>query len=212
VSELIRAVIDTGALRSNLERIKSAACGSRVMAVVKANAYGHGLVPTAVALQQADAFAVARLEEGIALRQAGILQPIVLLEGVFTRDQMREAAQRRFEIVVHEPSQLALLEGLDRMHRFIVWLKVDTGMNRLGFRVEDFGKAYDRLRSLRVPPAEIRVMTHLARADERDCEMTNEQLARFRALTTGLNAVSSISNSAGIFGGFADMSLNSRKL
>jgi alanine racemase len=200
VSELIRAVIDTGALRSNLERIRSSASGSRVMAVVKANAYGHGLVPTAVALQQADAFAVARLEEGIALRQAGILQPVVLLEGVFSRDQMREAAQRRFEIVVHEPSQLSLLEGLDGMHRFVVWLKVDTGMNRLGFRVEDFAKAFERLKRLRIPPAEIRVMTHLARADERDSEMTNEQLARFKALTAGLDVVTSICNSAGIFG------------
>jgi alanine racemase len=167
------------------------------MAVVKANAYGHGLVPTALALSDADAFAVARLEEGIALRAAGIRQPIVLLEGVFGHAQLREAAHHGFELVVHEPGQIAVLEEFAGPQRFVLWVKIDTGMNRLGFRVEDFPAAYTRLQHLRSKPLELRALTHLARADERDCEMTAEQIERFRRATARLNLVTSIANSAG---------------
>src|SRR4029077_20021436 len=92
LSRLIRAVIDTHALRHNLRTIRERARGARVMAVVKANAYGHGLIPTALALADADAFAVARLEEGLALRAAGISRPIVLLEGVFAAEHLLEVA------------------------------------------------------------------------------------------------------------------------
>lgn len=198
--QLIRAIIDTSALRSNLRQIKSRTPGSRVMAVVKANAYGHGLVPTALALTEADAFAVARLEEGIALREAGIRQTIILLEGVFSAEQLDEAAEHRFEIVVHDPLQIALLERYAGAHPFVVWLKVDTGMNRLGFRVEEFPGVLRRTQALAKRPAEIRVMTHLARADERDCPMTRLQIDRFAALTANLGLVRSIGNSAGLLG------------
>ncbi len=198
--QLIRAIIDTSALRSNLRQIKARAPGSRAMAVVKANAYGHGLVPTALALPEADAFAVARLEEGIALRDAGIRQTIILLEGVFSAEQLAEAAEHHFEIVVHDPLQVALLERYTDEHRFIVWLKIDTGMNRLGFRTEEFPAVLQRVQGLRVRPAEVRVMTHLARADERDCPMTRDQLDRFDALTARLGLSRSIGNSAGILG------------
>jgi alanine racemase len=111
VKRLIRAVVDTAALRANLAAVRRFAPKSKVMAVVKANAYGHGLVPTALALPDADAFAVARLEEGMALRSAGVRSPIVLLEGVFDAGQLAEAAAQNFELVVHNPDQLALLAG-----------------------------------------------------------------------------------------------------
>jgi alanine racemase len=197
---LVRAIIDTSALKSNLRQIRARAPGSHVMAVVKANAYGHGLVLTALALPEADAFAVARLDEGVALRDAGIRQQIVLLEGVFSAEQLAEAARHRFEIVVHDPLQVSLLERFTGEHRFAVWLKVDTGMNRLGFRPEDFSDVLARLRALRVPAAELRLMTHLARADEPDSPMTRAQLERFQALTDGLGLTRSIGNSAGILG------------
>jgi alanine racemase len=198
--QLIRAIIDTSALRSNLRRIKARTPGSHVMAVVKANAYGHGLVPTALALPEADAFAVARLEEGIVLREAGIAQTIILLEGVFSAEQLAEAAEHRFEIVVHDPLQVTLLERHAGSHRFVVWLKVDTGMNRLGFREEEFPAVLARVQALPTQPAEIRVMTHLARADERECPMTRRQIDRFDALTARLGLARSIGNSAGILG------------
>jgi len=198
VSRLIRAIIDTGALRSNLATIRRSAPGARVIAVIKANAYGHGLVSTALALPDADAFAVARIEEAQALRSAGVPQPIVLLEGVYGDEDLEQAARHRFEPVVHDARQIELLERYAGSHRCTLWLKVDTGMNRLGFRVEEFAGALERLRRLRVPALEIRLITHLARADEPDSRMTREQLDRFHALSRGLRLVTSIGNSAGI--------------
>lgn len=200
MTPLIRAVIDTRALRANLQTLRTRAPRARVLAVIKANAYGHGLVPTALALPQADAFAVARLEEGMALREAGVAQHIVLLEGVFEEEQLIEAAVHRFEIVVHDPLQVALLEAFRGSFRFVIWLKVDTGMNRLGFRPEEFPAVLERLRGIPASPREIRVLTHLARAEERDSEATPEQLKRFRSLTAGLGLATSIGNSAGILG------------
>src|SRR5438270_13388098 len=118
VSGSIRAVIDTNALQHNLSVVRARAGSARVMAVVKANAYGHGLLPTALALQAADAFGVARLEEGVALRAGGITQPIVLLEGVFGAEQLEEAARQRLQLVVHDVSQIELLECLGCSQRF----------------------------------------------------------------------------------------------
>ena len=195
---LISARIDTQALRSNLALLKSRASGARVMAVIKANAYGHGLVPVAMALGDADAFAVARIEEAAALRAAGIVQPIILLEGVINAGQLAEAARLGLEMVVHEPAQLALLEEFRGAHRFALWLKVDTGMNRLGFRPEAFAGAWARLKALRSPPLALRVMTHLACSDERDSEHTAQQLRRFAPLVQGLPAELSIANSAAL--------------
>jgi alanine racemase len=200
LTRLIRALIDTRALQANLRVVRSRAPRSRVMAVVKANAYGHGLVEVARALSEADAFAVARFEEALELRAAGVRQPIVLLEGVFESAQLALAATHDLEIVVHEREQLDLLASWRGEHRFLAWLKIDTGMNRLGFRPEAFSGALARLESLRVKPREIRLLTHLARADERECSMTREQLARFAALAAGRRFATSIGNSAGIFG------------
>lgn len=199
---LLRALIDTAALRHNLGTIRAYAPGSKVMAVIKANAYGHGLVSTALALGDADAFAVARLEEGVALRAAGVRAPIVLLEGVFNAEQLTEAAHHHFELVVHDPLQIKLLEA-HRGARFVVWIKMDTGMNRLGFRPEAFAPALARLRALTVPALELRVMTHLARADERNEPMTLDQIGKFEAtlaaagLTGEHRLATSIGNSAG---------------
>ena len=200
MNRLIRAVIDTGALRHNLRTIRERARGARVMAVVKANAYGHGLIPTALSLAEADAFAVARLEEGLALRAEGITQPIVLLEGVFAQEHVLEAARHGFDLVVHDPLQVELLEEFTGVHRFIVWIKIDTGMNRLGFRPEDFPEALERLLRMRPAPLEIRLITHLARADDRDDVATRAQLARFRETIKGLDFATSAANSAGLFG------------
>jgi len=200
VSRLIRAVIDSDALRSNLRTLRRYAPGARVVAVVKANAYGHGLIPTALALGDADAFGVARIDEGIALRAAGITQPIVLLEGIFTSDELAEAALRSFDLVVHDTRQIELLERSPSAHAFVLWLKIDTGMNRLGFRSEEFSAALSRLERLPTPPKELRLLTHLARADERDEAATHEQLARFDAVTRGIALPRSIGNSAAILG------------
>ncbi|MGE0113710.1 MAG: alanine racemase [Steroidobacteraceae bacterium] len=191
------AVIDCAALRHNLSVVRATAPKSRVLAVVKANAYGHGLVPVAQALLAADAFGVARLKEAVALREAGIGQPIVLLEGVFSHADLDVAAQLNLEIVVHSFAQLLALENWVGTRRLSVWCKIDTGMNRLGFRADEFAVAWSRLRAC-AQAQQLRVMTHLADADCRDHERTPRQLARFDALVCDLNVERSIGNSAGL--------------
>jgi alanine racemase len=203
VSGLIRAVIDTQALRHNLNVIRARAGRSKVIAVVKANAYGHGLVSTALAIQDATAFAVARLEEGMSLRAAGITAPILVLEGVFSRSQLEDAAQDGLDLVIHNERQVELLEQSAGADRFTLWLKIDTGMNRLGFAPKDFAPALKRTRLLRSPPKKLRLMTHLACAEERDGAVTREQLARFAEAVEGLRMETSIANSAGLLGGIA---------
>ena len=203
MSRLIRAVIDTSALRHNLNVIRARAGRSRVIAVVKANAYGHGLVSAALAIQDAGAYAVARLEEGMTLRAAGITSRVLLLEGVFSRSQLEDAAHDQLDLVVHDTRQIELLEQTGGAARFALWIKIDTGMNRLGFSPKDFVAAFKRIRMLETAPREIRLMTHLACADERDGAETRAQLIRFAEATQGLKFETSIVNSAGLLGGAA---------
>jgi alanine racemase len=195
---LIRAVVDATALRHNLRQVRKAAPASRVMAVIKANAYGHGLVPAARALAEADGFAVARLEEALALRAAGLDNRILLLEGVFSAEQLATAAAQQFELMVHSFEQLALLDGLAPTTPVHAWLKVDTGMNRLGFRVEEVGAAYARLRANPGVVGEPTLTTHLASADDRRDLKTAEQLEAFAQVTQGLPGTRSVANSAGV--------------
>src|ERR1700675_1119473 len=138
---MVSATIDSAALRHNLQVVRQRAPKSRVMAVIKANAYGHGLIAVARALDSVDAFAVARVEEGLALREAGIETPVVLLEGVFDREQLDAAAGEPFELFVTGPEQIELLRAAPASARFKVWLKLDTGMNRLGFKGAAFQSA-----------------------------------------------------------------------
>lgn len=195
-----RALIDTGALHHNLGVVRSRAVGSKVMAVVKANAYGHGIVPTARALTAADAFGVARLAEGVSLRTAGLAHPIVLLEGVFAREEIDAAAAHRLDLVVHSWEQLDLLEAWRGTRTLRAWLKIDSGMNRLGFRIEDFLPALQRLRSIASLSDAPRLMTHLASADAMSEQSTPTQIRKFRSIADSLGLERSIANSAGLLG------------
>jgi alanine racemase len=195
---LIRAVVDTAALRHNLSRAREIAPASRVLAVLKANAYGHGIVAVASALAGADGLAVARLDEAITLRAAGHSQRIVLLEGVQDAEQLREAAGNGLELVVHEPGQLALLEAWRGEHLFRIWLKIDTGMGRLGFRPGELPAALERLAGCKTIIRPVALMTHLAEAELKDSDRTRAQLECFERLTAGLPGERSIANSAGM--------------
>lgn len=199
VSPLVSASIDTRALRHNLQSVRARAPKSRVMAVVKANAYGHGLVAVARALDNADAFAVARVDEGLALRSAGIQTPIVLLEGVFDSDQLDAAAAADFELVVHAAEQIDLLRETRKPHRFKVWLKLDTGMNRLGFKGAQYLAAHAALKVLPAVRESVNLFTHLSSADVPGVAATEEQLNTFAATTRGLPGERCIENSAAIF-------------
>ncbi len=198
MTPLVSATIDSAALRHNLQVLRQWAPKSRVMAVIKANGYGHGLVTVARALESADAFAVARVDEGLTLRAAGIDAPTVLLEGVFDAEQLAAAASAGFELVVHTPEQIELLRNAAPGIRFKVWLKLDTGMNRLGFKAAAFAAAHTALRALPAVQAPVNLFTHLASADEPDLPATAEQLARFAAATHSLPGERSVANSAGM--------------
>jgi alanine racemase len=198
VTPMVSATVDTGALRHNLNTVRQWAPKSRVMSVIKANAYGHGLVAVARALESTDAFAVARVDEGLTLRAAGINTPTILLEGVFDREQLEAAAAADFELVVHTAEQIELLRSAAAGVSFKIWLKLDSGMNRLGFKGTAFGAAHAALRGLPAVRSPINLFTHLASADDPDLSTTSEQLALFAAATHALPGERSLANSPGM--------------
>lgn len=197
--EVCAAEIDIDAFRHNLDRVSSLAPQSRVMAVVKANGYGHDLALLLSALEQVDAIAVARVPEALAARSAGFCGAIVVLEGVLTGAELSLAADAGLQLVIHEPLQLKLLS----QHRgapLTVWLKCDSGMNRLGFRPQDFAGVHATLGNFAAVEQPPRLMTHLACADLLADPMTPQQLECFAAATRGLRGEKSVANSAALLG------------
>ncbi|WP_440997357.1 alanine racemase [Arhodomonas sp. SL1] len=199
MTRIARATIHAAALRENLAVVRRHAPGARVMAVLKADAYGHGLLPVADALAGADALAVSCLAEALPLREAGFGHRVVLLEGFFSGDEIPLFAERRLDAVIHAPWQLDCLESAARGRPIDVWIKVDTGMHRLGFPPEAAAGVYRRLRAC---PAvgEIRWLTHLASADDRDDPTTGAQVDDFEAARGELPGEVSLANSAGTLG------------
>jgi alanine racemase len=168
-----------------------------VLAVIKANGYGHGLVTVAHTLQAADGVAVARIEEALQLREAGIGGRIVVLGGFVHADEVQAGFESGLEFVVHDIRQVELLEGLAPRGSLGLWLKVDTGMGRLGFPPDTVAETRQRLQSW--PGCEtLRLMTHFACADEPDSEVTASQTNHFRAASQGWQGDVSLSNSAAI--------------
>jgi alanine racemase len=192
-----RALIDLAALRHNY-RLARERHGGRALAVVKANAYGHGALRCAEALRdEADGFAVAFLGEALELRAGGIDAPILLLEGVFDTAELAEAARHRLWMVVHHEEQLRMLERTPLAAPVDVWLKVNSGMNRAGFVGDAVARAWQRLQASG-KVGRIVLMTHFARADEPDVPTTLDQLQCFEAATAGLPGTRSVANSAAI--------------
>lgn len=195
----LRARIDLGALQHNLRITRQAAPNSRVMAVVKANGYGHGLVRVAQALREADGFGVACLEEAVGLREAGVRQPITLLEGFFDSDELDAVSHYRLMPVLHTERQVHQLEAAWLPQPIAVWLKVDTGMHRLGFSPEIFGAMYRRLHDC-ANVGEIGLFSHLGYADDRRSVQTQLQCAQFQALVEAFPGQRSLANSGGLLG------------
>lgn len=171
------------AIQHNYRLAKSLAPGAQAIAIIKANAYGHGAVRVARALAaDADAFGVACLDEAIQLRQAGIRQRILLLEGFFSTEELAEIDYHRLDMVIHSDYQLAAVLAHQPRNAWNIWLKLETGMHRLGYERADFERAYQQL--LAAPQVnEIVFMSHFACADERGDGMTRQQLAYFREVT-----------------------------
>ncbi|MBP8264578.1 MAG: alanine racemase [Pseudomonas sp.] len=194
-----QALIDLAALRHNYQLARQCS-GGKALAVVKADAYGHGAVLCAQALQaEADGFAVACIEEALELRAAGITQPILLLEGFFEASELALIDQHQLWCVVHSLWQLDAIEQARLSRPLQVWLKLDSGMHRVGLFPEQYQAAYRRLQASGKID-KIVLMSHFARADELDCPRTEEQLAVFNAARDGLQAEVSLRNSPAILG------------
>lgn len=195
-----RARIDHAALRHNLERVRAAAPERRVWAVVKANAYGHGLDEVAATLAPfADGLAVARTDEALSLRRSGQGGPILVLEGAHDRAELEQAGRHGLEIVVHQPfqAQLLLEARLERPLR--VWVKVDTGMHRLGLEPDSAAALGRELATCPNCEGSPRWLTHLANGDDLNDPYSQRQLARMRRFA-GPDGVLSMANSAGVLG------------
>ncbi|MEQ1561047.1 MAG: alanine racemase [Methyloglobulus sp.] len=196
------AEINLAAVRHNLAKVRSHAPQAKIMAVVKANAYGHGLLRIAQALGDADAFAVARLDEGLRLRQAGIKHRIVVLQGFTDANELRQLIDYQMETIVHSSHQVDLLEGGEADYILPVWLKIDTGMNRLGFKAKDVDSMYRRLKQCRLVNPAINFVTHLASADDTSNVFTAQQIQSFNETLAPYPCTNqgerSIGNSAGI--------------
>jgi alanine racemase len=191
----IEALVHRDALAANLEVARRAGAGARVWAVVKADAYGHGIVNAYPALQRADGFALLDVGEAELLRALGWRGPILLLEGCFEGRDLEICARLHLWHVVHESRQIDRLAALktDRPQR--VFLKMNSGMNRLGFAPDRYRAAWLRLDAL-AQVEDIVLMTHLADADAEDPGAVEPALAAFDAATRDLPGERSICNSA----------------
>ncbi len=192
------AVIDLRALRHNLDIIRQKSPNSKLLAVVKANGYGHGLLKIAQNSDSADAFGVARIEEALQLRAGGIVKPILLLEGFYSSLDLPILTTNNIQTAVHSIEQLEALEQATLETPVKVWVKLDSGMHRLGVRPEHFADFVDRINRCDNIAKPIRFMSHFACADERQSSITLEQTKLFLELTEPYEGERSIAASAGI--------------
>ncbi|MDT9587350.1 MAG: alanine racemase [Candidatus Arsenophonus melophagi] len=198
--ETATAVIQRRALRYNLQRVREIVINSRIIAVVKANAYGHGLLETARTVKDiTDSFCVARISEAITLRENGIDNPILLLEGFFDQSELPLVTRYSLDVVIQGTEQLEILEQIKLEKPIKVWMKIDTGMHRLGFRPEESEISYSRLIACKNIQKPINIMSHFSCANEPELqEVTNQQLACFNAFIKDKPGEKSIASSAGI--------------
>ena len=199
MSPRVVATVDLSAIRHNLRQVRARAPGSRVMAAVKADAYGHGAVPVARTLAAAgvDALAVACMEEALVLRRAHVGGAIALLEGILSAEEAAMAVYEQLDVVLHDHWQIDLLHALGPTAQIRIWFKLDTGMHRLGFPLEDVPRLQAALAAH--PRWEFAGwMTHLACADDPDDSFTALQIDRFSTALQGVAGPRSIANSAGL--------------
>ena len=192
------AQVDMSALAHNLQKIKQQAPNSKLLAVVKANGYGHGLLNIAKGAQGADAFGVARIEEALQLRAGGIVKQVLLLEGFYSACDLPILVANNIQTAVHCKEQLEALESAELEGPVVVWLKVDSGMHRLGIRPEEYQEYVERLHACKNVAKPLRYMSHFGCADELDNPTTNKQIDTFMSLTDGCQGERSLAASAGL--------------
>ncbi|MDU2409119.1 MAG: alanine racemase [Acinetobacter junii] len=191
--------IDSEALQYNLNRVKQLAPHSQIVSMVKANAYGHGVQDCLAALNATDAFGVACLEEALAIRRLGYTQPITLIEGVFTEDEMEDVIQQKLECVVHRHEQVEWLIQNKEAYNALglkVWVKLNSGMNRLGFKINEIIAVIHQLKSLNFNCV---LTMHFANADV-DHPLNEQQIQQFLDVKNACEPIlASCCNSAAIY-------------
>lgn len=193
-----RIIIDLQALRDNYRFLKSLSSDSKLIAVIKADAYGHGALEVATALEQADAFAVATVGEALQLRESGIGKKMMVLGGAVNPQQLQACIDYQVDVVIHQFWQIKQLENIQRSSLIDVWLKFNSGMGRLGFsedKIHDALKTVEAMHNL----GTVRLMTHLANADDIEDGKSSQQIANVQALNLN-NYEWGIANSAGLLG------------
>lgn len=191
--------IDSEALQYNLNRVKQLAPHSQIVSMVKANAYGHGVQDCLAALNATDAFGVACLEEALEIRRLGYTQPITLIEGVFTEDEMEDVIQQKLECVVHRHEQVEWLIQNKEAYNVLglkVWVKLNSGMNRLGFKINEIIAVIHQLKSLNFNCV---LTMHFANADV-DHPLNEQQIQQFLDVKNACAPIlASCCNSAAIY-------------
>ena len=204
MSRPITATIHADAMRHNLAAVRRLAPASRVMAMVKADGYGHGLETAVSALRDADAFGVASIEDAERIRALGLEQSVLVLSGFDSQEDLERLRRLHADSIVHHPAQIDMLEQADGAP-IGCWLKIDTGMHRLGFAPEQAREAHARLSDARGVAGEVVLMTHFASSDEfegvsANSRQTRDQLQVFAEATAGLAGPRSLANSAAVLG------------
>lgn len=195
--------IDLAALQYNFQQVKIYSPESKIMPVIKANAYGHGMLEIAKSLEQADGFAVAQLAEAVSLRENGIDKPITVFQGFSNQQQLEQTVHYRLRPALSQIWQLDLLEAYFKNSLSVnekslnTWLKVNTGMGRLGFQPDTVEAAWQRLKNINNID-EVGLMMHFANADDPSHISNQQQIDCFRQFPDKLNAQISVSNSAAI--------------
>lgn len=201
MSRPIQAIIDLQALRHNIQRVRACAPTHRIIAVVKANAYGHGASRVAhTVAPYVEALAVSCLEEALELREAGIDLPIVLLEGFFQSEELPIIVAQRLQVVVHTRLQIEQILRVQLAQPLRAWLKIDTGMHRLGLAPLEMEKAWQDLYYCPAVAKPLGLISHFACADDRSNASTLAQIQQFLQLAHGVDCEISLANSAGVLG------------
>lgn len=198
MTERAVATIDLGALTHNLSVVRQYAPHSSILAMVKSNAYGHGMIPVAKALGDVDGLGVCCMDEAVQLHDAGIRKRIIIMDGFNTIDELSEIIDKQFEMVLHTVEQLVALESYRGEGQLSVWLRIDTGMNCLGFHVDSVPEVIQRLSKLNWINKPLRVLTHFANADDPSNPYTQQQINHLNTLELPNNTEKSLANSAGI--------------
>lgn len=194
------AVLSSENLVHNITKIRSLAPSKSIIAMVKANAYGHGIRSTALRIDKhVDSLGVASIEEGLALRKVGVKSPIVLIEGVFEPDELLIASCQNFHVVFHHPTQLEWLKGLSLPLPLTAWIKIDSGLGRLGFSINEANEVLNILKSCKYIKQPIGLMTQLSCADDPDHYLNETQLKLFNQLAKDWEGPKSLANSATMF-------------